>query len=165
MVVMLMITLLNMRAETIKKNMKCQKSERIVGDCPGYVLLSRTVLKHLVRKFTSLVVFIKHLLLLNVQVHHPVEEFLRGFRKFLHIPGSVVYVSIARISPSEDDRLNVQRFSSWVGNGHVHNPFYLVAVLQLTVWPQPLHHHVQGPGPRERHVLQQRQVILLSELV
>ena len=79
--------------------MKCQKSERIVGDCPGYVLLSRTVLKHLVRKFTctaifeiiistllwftSLVVFIKHLLLLNVQVHHPVEEFLRGFRKFL----------------------------------------------------------------------------------
>ena len=74
-------------------------------------------------------------------------------------------VSIARISPSEDDRLNVQRFSSWVGNGHVHNPFYLVAVLQLTVWPQHLHHHVQGPGPRERHVLQQRQVILLSELV
>ena len=74
-------------------------------------------------------------------------------------------VSIARISPTEDDRLNVQRFSSWVGNGHVHNPLYLVAVLQLTVWPQHLHHHVQGPGPRERHVLQQRQVILLSELV
>ena len=83
----------------------------------------------------------------------------------LHIPRSVMNVCVTRWPPTEDDRLKVQRFPLWVGNGHVHNPFDLVGFLQLTVGPQHLHHHVQGSGPWKRDVLQQRQVFLLSKLV
>ena len=74
-------------------------------------------------------------------------------------------VGIAWLSPAQDDRLDVQRFPLWVGDGHVHDPFDLVAVVQLTVGPQNLHHDVQGSGPWKCDMLQQRQVFLLSKLV
>ena len=74
-------------------------------------------------------------------------------------------VCITRISPTEDDRLKVQGFPLWVGNGHVHKPLDLLAIIQLTVGSQHLHHHVQGSGPWKGHMLQQRQVFLLRKLV
>ena len=74
-------------------------------------------------------------------------------------------VCVTRLSPTEDDRLDVQRFPLWVGDGHVHNPFDLVDFVQLTVRPQHLHHHVQGSGPWKCDMLQQRQVFLLGKLV
>ena len=74
-------------------------------------------------------------------------------------------VCVTRRSPTQDNRLEVQRFPLRVGDGHVHDPLNLVAVLQLTVGPQHLHHHVQGSGPWKCDMLQQRQVFLLSKLV
>ena len=83
----------------------------------------------------------------------------------LHIPGSVVNVSIAWRSPAKHDGLEIKRFPLGVGDRHVDNPLYLVSLLLLTVGPQHLHNHVERPSPGQSHVLQQRQVFLLSELV
>ena len=74
-------------------------------------------------------------------------------------------VSIAGISPAEDDGLEIQRFALRVGDSHVNNPLYLVPLLLLGVGPEHLHDDVQRPGPRQGHVLQERQVFLLSKLV
>ena len=79
--------------------------------------------------------------------------------------GSIVYMSSTGFPVSSNNCQNVQWSPNWVGNGHVHNPFDLVGIIQLTVGPQHLHHHVQGSGPWKRDVLQQRQVFLLSKLV
>ena len=72
----------------------------------------------------------------------------------LDMPRSVVDMGVTGFSPPKHDGLEVEWPPPGVRHGHVYYPLKLVSLGLVAVGAEDFHHHVQGPGPGQCHVLQ-----------